>query len=70
MGGTFSDIASKSRLLNQLSAPSFLPHWDSVRENPREIYQGVKLLEPEYNLFCFNPFLGGPGDPPKPQSVS
>lgn len=50
-------------------ASSFLPHWDSVREHPREICQGVESLELECDFFCFNPFPRGPGDSPKPLGI-
>ena len=49
---TPSDIASKSRLLNPLPAPSFLPHWDSVREYSRKISQGVNLSLQRLSATC------------------
>ena len=47
-----SDIASKSRLLNPLPAPSFLPHWDLVREYSRKISQGVNLALQRRSATC------------------
>ena len=49
---TPSDFASKSRLLNPLPAPSFLPHWDSVREYSKEISQGVNLSLQSRSAMC------------------
>lgn len=66
---SFTDIAGKNKLPERAPSPQLSPHWDSVREHSREICQGMELLEPKCNLFCFNPFLGGPGNSPKPLGV-
>lgn len=63
--GSFTDLANNSKLPKFAPRLRLPPPWDSGRET----YQGVELLEPECDLFFFNPFLRGPGDSPKPLGV-